>query len=170
MPRWARVACLSSCESQQAAHGIRPSNASVDDRASRSAERCQSAEVTLADSAKISPRDIILLIRRGSDPQTTQRSRASIAGIACLVSVGRTKLFTFGHVVRSVKRASQNRESRVIYNAHRSLHLHLARFSTEHRWVNFCVAHGCLTKFDLVGEIINSTSRRPDMLSPVRSA
>ena len=99
-------------------------------RASRSDERGQPAWVTLADSAKIGPRDIIPPIRRGGDLKATQRkaraelvSQARLDGLfgqrwkdETVHSVIKRK---FGDAVRSVKRACQNRESRVIYNAHR---------------------------------------------------
>ena len=113
-------------------HGVGPS--SVDASASRSDERCQPVWVTLADSgfdsAKIGPRDIIPPIRRGGDLKATQRkaraelvSQARLDGLfgqrwkdETVHSVIKRK---FGDAVRSVKRACQNRESRVIYNAHR---------------------------------------------------
>jgi hypothetical protein len=123
-------------------HGVGPSNdaphlSTLKRRASRYGrrdERGQPAWVTLADSgfdsAKIGPRDIIPPIRRGGDLKATQRkaraelvSQARLDGLfgqrwkdETVHSVIKRK---FGDAVRSVKRACQNRESRVIYNAHR---------------------------------------------------
>jgi hypothetical protein len=109
-------------------HGVGPSNdaphlSTLKRRASRSDERGQPAWVTLADSAKIGPRDIIPPIRRGGDLKAAQRSRARLDGLfgqrwkdETVHSVIKRK---FGDAVRSVKRARQNRQSRVIYNAHR---------------------------------------------------
>jgi hypothetical protein len=126
-------------------HGVGPSNdaphlSTLKRRASRYGrrdERGQPAWVTLADSgfdsAKIGPRDIIPPIRRGGDLKAAQRkaraelvSQARLDGLfgqrwkdETVHSVIKRK---FGDAVRSVKRACQNRESRVkgfIYNAHR---------------------------------------------------
>ena len=69
-------------------------------RASRSDERGQPAWVTLADSAKIGPRDIIPPIRRGGDLKAAQRSRVGIA--SSFISVGRTRLFTLSSNANSV--------------------------------------------------------------------
>jgi len=133
------------------AHGIGPSNdashlSTLKRRARRYGRRNAQGQpiwVTLADSgfdsATIGPRDIIPPIRRGGSLKAPARkARADLVshtrleglfgqrwktespcGSETVNSVIKRK---FGDAIRSVKRASQNRESRVmgfIYNAHR---------------------------------------------------
>ena len=123
-------------------HATGPSNdarhlAGLKRRASRSDERGHPAWVMLADSgfdsAKIGPRDIIPPIRRGGNLKAAQRkARAKLVSHARLdglfgqrwknETVNSVIKRKFGDAVRSVKRAGQNRESRLkgfIYNAHR---------------------------------------------------
>ena len=127
-------------------HATGPSNdarhlAGLKRRASRSDERGHPAWVMLADSgfdsAKIGPRDIIPPIRRGGNLKAAQRkARAKLVSHARLdglfgqrwknETVNSVIKRKFGDAVRSVKRAGQNRESRL-----KGFHLQRASLTTS---------------------------------------
>ncbi len=146
--RWLKGAYAVGTRSQMIlamAHGIRPSNdaphlSTLKRRACRYGRRDARGRpiwVMLADSgfdsATIGPRDIIPPIRRGGSLKAPERkARADLVSHARLEGLfgQRWKNETvnsvikrkFGDAIRSIKRASQNREGRVkgfIYNAHR---------------------------------------------------